>query len=130
MSVYRKAQESLKKTMESTYSLTAKVVGKRDVETDWGETKQSDKEAISSLKCRISSQSLQADGQTETTNNIDYVLKLFYSPDYDIRQGDKIVIIATDDEACRQWVGKSFEAGTPMPYGSHMELIISGWGYA
>lgn len=76
-----------------------------------------------SQPCRISQAGMPKDGQTEAQNDIDYVAKLFISPDVVILQGDTVTVQ-------RGGVVRSYQAGEPVPYPTHQEVSLRREGYA
>lgn len=67
--------------------------------------------------CRISQKSLGANGQSEAQNDIAYEIKLFISPDIEIKQGDEI-------EVTRQGTKRGYTAGEPFTYPTHQEVSL------
>lgn len=68
--------------------------------------------------CKVSKSSLGKNNQTDTTNNKDYEIKLFISPEIEIHQGDEI-------ETNVFGAITKYIAGEPLPlYSSHQEVIL------
>lgn len=68
--------------------------------------------------CKVSKSSSSKNNQTDTTNNKDYEIKLFISPEIEIHQGDEI-------EANIFGVITKYIAGEPLPpYSSHKEILL------
>lgn len=75
------------------------------------------------VPCRISQKALSSNRQTDTTNDIDYEIKLFIAPETDIRQGDRCTVN-------RDGVLRVLIAGEPFPYPSHLEVSMQREGKA
>ncbi len=74
--------------------------------------------------CAISQTSLRATTQTETTNNIDYDVKLFIAPEIEITAGCKIHVVQNGMDC-------NFEqAGEPFIYPTHQEVKLKRVGKA
>lgn len=92
--------------------------------TSDGETRsQSDLLIYENVPCRISQKSLPTNLQTETVNDVFYEIKLFISPEYEIRQGD--IITVTRGASTNVYV-----AGEPFLYADHQEVSLQRKGQA
>jgi predicted RecB family nuclease len=81
------------------------------------ETKLSPQPVYTDQPCRISQRTLAANNQTEVQNDIQYEVKLFIAPEFEIRQGDLI-------EVTRGNVTRKYLAGEPFPYPTHQEVSL------
>src|SRR5690625_5072452 len=108
-----------RRKLEKMYEDRATISRFEEYKTDWGETRKTDKLVPVHLDvpCRISQRQLASNNQTETVNPIEYGVKLFISPDIEIRQGDTI-------EVTRQGITRAYTAGEPFIYGSHQEVSL------
>ncbi|OAB25242.1 ABC transporter ATP-binding protein [Paenibacillus macquariensis subsp. defensor] len=82
-----------------------------------GSTKQELQVVHADIPCRISQKSLGSNGQTESANNISYEIKLFISPDIEIKQGDTVNVT-------RGTLVHLYTAGEPFPYQTHQEVSL------
>lgn len=117
--------EMVREAIESTY------IGECDVIeyiTERNETtkrnEHREEKVLEKQKCRISFESVSNSNQSETTNNITQTIKLFISPDINIKSGSKIVVSQN---------GKTTEymnSGEPARYETHQEIMLElfkGW---
>lgn len=84
--------------------------------------------------CRISQTGLPKDGQTEAQNDVDYLAKLFVSPDIEIQAGDTITV-QRGKVVAGAWTPlgapRTYQAGEPFPpYPTHQEVGLHREGYA
>lgn len=82
-----------------------------------GETVIGWDDVYDNIPCRISQTGLGSNGQTETTNDIDYSSKLFISPLIKLLQGDRLVVT-------RDGVSRNYKAGEPFIYPTHQEVSL------
>ena len=112
----------LKKQYEKLYTDTANVYRYSKTTTTAGATRTGigSTPTISNMKCRISQKDLNSpiQSQTQTENNISYEIKLFCSPDIEIKTGDRIEVTRNGK------VIKTYESGEPFPYLTHQELLL------
>ena len=73
--------------------------------------------------CRISIAGLPSNGQTDAQNDIRYSIKLFISPDLDIKQGDELTVTGRGRT-------RKYTAGEPFPYPTHLEVGLERETYA
>ncbi|CAI6087178.1 ABC transporter ATP-binding protein [Cohnella sp. JJ-181] len=89
--------------------------------------------AYADQPCRISQTGLPKDGQTEAQNDVDYLAKLFVSPDIEIRPGDTITV-QRGYVAATDWIplgaARSYQAGEPFLYPTHQEISLHREDYA
>ncbi|RXI38718.1 hypothetical protein DP129_10890 [Clostridium tetani] len=110
-----------RKAVESLYDCTCNIIcGKEKVKDPvTKETKIVPKIKYENQPCKVSKQSLSKNNQTDTVNQIVYELKLFISPELEIKQGDII-------EVTNQFGNKeSYKAGEGFKYNTHQEVILS-----
>lgn len=68
--------------------------------------------------CKVSKSSLGKNNQSDTTNDKNYEIKLFISPEVEIHQGDEIEVNIFG-------VITKYVAGEPLPiYSSHQEVVL------
>ena len=73
----------------------------------------------SEIPCRLSYKSIISSDQSETVNILNQVIKLFLSPDVEVKEGSKIVVnqnCKTQDYYC---------SGVPAVYSSHQEIELT-----
>lgn len=116
----------IKKQYEKTYDCTANIYRYGKTTTTSGATRTGvgTTPTISNIPCRISQKELNSpiQSQTSTENNISYEFKMFCSPDYEIKAGDRIEVTKNGK------VIKIYECGEPFPpYQTHQEILLHRW---
>jgi hypothetical protein len=107
--------------IESTYKHKINVYRNTEIETEWGETLHERVVVYDHIKCAISFQGYNDRNKAPmvfsdmVTNKIEYFLKLYLNPKYNIMMGDEIEDIQT---------GIKYLAGVSMNFGSHQELAM------
>lgn len=89
--------------------------------------------AYADQPCRISQTGLPRDGQTEAQNDVDYLAKLFVSPDIEILQGDTITVqrgYLSEGQWTPLGAARSYQAGEPFLYPTHQEISLHREDYA
>ncbi|OSA84101.1 hypothetical protein B2H84_03165 [Clostridium botulinum] len=116
-----KARKQARKAIESLYDCTCNIIGGKEKIKDpvTKETKLIPKIKYEKQSCKVSKQSLSKNNQSDTTNNINYELKLFIAPEVEIKQGDIIEFTNVLD------VKTKYKAGEGFPYYTHQEVILS-----
>lgn len=74
--------------------------------------------------CKVSKQSLSKNNQTDTVNKIVYEIKLFISPEVEIKQGDEIEVTN------KFGIKEKYKAGEGFPYNAQQEVILNKDGKA
>lgn len=117
------AHKTMRDKIESMYEDKCTVYKQKDI---WDEkTKVSKKKTvkvISEEPCRLSFSSLQAEQKADPASKPSQTVKLFISPDVDIRPGCKIEI---------RHKGRIYEyerSGLPAVYYSHQEIVLEPFG--
>jgi hypothetical protein len=118
-----KTIEYIKKQYEKTYDCTANIYRYVKTTTPSGATRTgiSGTPTIPNMPCRISQKELNSpiQSQTSSENNISYEIKMFCSPDYEIKAGDSIEITKNSK------IIKIYESGEPFPpYPTHQEVLL------
>ncbi|MFD2703812.1 hypothetical protein ACFSVM_25615 [Paenibacillus shunpengii] len=75
-------------------------------------------EVLTDTPCYLSQKQLNASSQTETVNNVQYEIKLFLAPDYDLKSGSRVRVVQNGMD--RDYVS----AGEPHKYSTHQEVIL------
>lgn len=111
--------------LESTYKHKVTIIGHREIETDYGETKFQEIIVAENVKCGLSQGSRNFNTtQTDMQNDIKYVAKLFCSPDIDIKIGDKLSVTFSNG------LIREYTAGEYLFYESHLEVPLLREGEA
>lgn len=113
----------IKKQYEKLYDCTANVYRYGKTTTPAGATRIgiSGTPVISDMPCRISQKEINSPikSQSESQNNISYEIKLFCSPEHEIKAGDRLEINKDGK------IIKIFEVGEPFPpYQTHQEILL------
>lgn len=109
--------------MEVLYTDTCTIYGK--VKQGSGSfTKYVDGVVLENEPCRVSYETISASTQTATTNNTSIVVKLFISPDIEVKEGSKIIVTRNGREFTYRASGK------PAYFTTHQEIILSEEGKA
>lgn len=109
--------------MEKLYTDTCTIYGK--VKQGSGSfTKYVDGVVYENVPCRVSYQTISESTQTMTTNNTSIVVKLFISPDIEVKEGSKIKVTRNG----RDFIYRS--SGKPAYYDTHQEILLSEEGKA
>lgn len=117
-----KAREQARKAIESLYDCTCNIYRYekyKDPVTKETKTGINPIPKHEKQSCKVSKQSLSKNNQSDTTNNINYELKLFIAPELDIRQGDTIEVIN------KLGITTKYKAGEGFPYSTHQEVILN-----
>lgn len=117
--------EMVREAIESTYIGECDII--EYVKTRNEKTKQNEyKEEVvlEKQKCRISFENISNSVQSDTTNNITQIIKLFIAPEIKIKSGSKIVV--TQNGKIQEYKN----SGVPAIYETHQEImlqIFEGW---
>ncbi|ACQ52673.1 hypothetical protein [Clostridium botulinum] len=116
-----KARKQARKAIESLYDCTCNITGGKEKIKDpvTKESKLIPKIKYEKQSCKVSKQSLSKNNQTDTTNNINYEIKLFIDPEVEIKQGDEIEVANAFD------VKTKYKAGEGFSYYTHQEVILN-----
>ncbi|NFC96121.1 hypothetical protein FDB33_11090 [Clostridium botulinum] len=117
-----KARKQAKKAIESLYDCTCNIYRYekyKDSVTKETKTGINPIPKHEKQSCKVSKQSLSKNNQTDTTNNINYELKLFIAPEVEIKQGDEIEVTNALD------VKAKYKAGEGFFYYTHQEVILN-----
>ncbi|NFC76750.1 hypothetical protein EXM99_08320 [Clostridium botulinum] len=117
-----KVRKQARKAIESLYDCTCNIYGYekyKDPATKETKTGINPIPKYENQSCKVSKQSLSKNNQTDTTNNINYELKLFIAPEVEIKQGDEIEVTNALD------VKAKYKAGEGFFYYTHQEVILN-----
>ncbi|NFD30418.1 hypothetical protein EXN57_02640 [Clostridium botulinum] len=117
-----KARKQARKAIESLYDCTCNIYGYekyKDPATKETKTGINPIPKYEKQSCKVSKQSLSKNNQSDTTNNINYELKLFIAPELEIKQGDIIEVTNV------LGVKTKYKAGEGFPYYTHQEVILN-----
>ncbi len=70
------------------------------------------------VSCRLSYESVKNVERTEKASNDNQIIKLFLSPNVDIKEGSKVIV--TQEKETNSYIC----AGKPLVYGSHKEIVL------
>lgn len=125
MGMINKARAKARKAIEMLYEHTCTVVeyGKtKDPVTK--QTKFIEKIVLENQSCKLSFSTVKASEQTESSNQVQQIIKLFVAPEVEIKEGSKIVVTHN---------GKASEyknSGAPSVFPTHQEIVLElfrGW---
>lgn len=89
------------------------------IDADTGFTDNTEVEVFKDIPCRLSFKNISSSQQTEITNNISQEIKLFVSPDVEIKEGSKVIV--TQNGVTNVYC----QSGVPSVYTSHREYILT-----
>jgi len=81
-------------------------------------TKNIETEVCINKKCRVSYKTISSSEQTDTTDNISQVIKLFIDPNLNVKPGSKIIV--TQNGRSTSYIS----SGQPAIYTNHQEIIL------
>ena len=108
--------------LQSQYKHTATIKRNVETETAYGETIANNVDdddnvpIYTDIKCYCSQQ--QSKISQGITNNIDYTVKLFTMPNYDIKTGDVITVTFENNQQ------RTYKTGEPLLYLTHQEIAL------
>jgi hypothetical protein len=119
------ATKQARKAIESMYDSTCTVIEYRK-EKEPVTKKMSSKEVTvyRDKPCRLSYSSNKKANQTETANAVTQIIKIFITPELDIKPGSRLIITGK---------GRTVEyknSGVPAVYDTHQEIVLElfkGW---
>lgn len=124
VSTIKAAQDAARKAQESLYFGKATVYEYKKIIDENHLAKFQEVTVLDEQPCRLSFESKKQSAQSESTNNITQVIKLFLSPDVKINPGSKITI--TQDNVTNDYTN----SGIAAVYPTHQEIILElfeGW---
>lgn len=125
VSTISKARAKARHAIESLYEHTCTIVEYKKVKDEV--TKVTDMKEVSMLEdhpCKLSHTTVKASNQTESVNQVQQVIKLFISPDVEIKEGSKIIVMHNDR------VSEYKNSGVPSVFPTHQEIVLErfeGW---
>ncbi len=115
----RAAQGAARKTIEATYFGTLTVTEmKKEKDAKTKLTKAEPVVVLEGQPCKLSFETLQAAAQSGSAAAVTQAVKLFVSPDVQIRPGSKITV--TQDGATADYT----YSGVPAVYRTHQEIML------
>ena len=113
------AQKAARKAIEATYFGLLTVTEHKKVKDEVTKlTKWSDVVVLEDCPCRLSFEKIQAAVQSDSTDGIAQITKLFVSPDVKIKAGSKLTV--TQDNVTTDYT----RSGVPAVYSTHQEIIV------
>ncbi|HIG0360396.1 TPA: hypothetical protein ACX96Z_001985 [Clostridium sporogenes] len=104
--------------LEMTYFDRVTIDGKIKYKKTNGATAFKDGPKVKDIKCAISKKDFTVGEQTDITNNLSYRVVMFCSPKIDIVAGDSVKV------TLESGIEKSYTAGEPFYYSSHLEVPL------
>lgn len=113
------AQAAAREAIEATYFGLLTVTELQKVrDTTTGISKSKEVVVLRDIPCRLSFKTVQSTSQSGSAAELVQVVKLFVSPDIQIKEGSKVTITqdgVTTDYAC---------SGTAATYPTHQEIVL------
>ncbi len=104
--------------LELTYFDKATISGQTEYKKPNGATGFKSGIKVENVKCAVSKKDVSNVNQTDTTNNIQYNVIMFCSPDTPIIAGDDVEI------TFQSGLKRKYEAGEFFSYSSHLEVPL------
>lgn len=115
----RAAQGAARKAIEATYFGTLAVMEKKKAKDEKSKlTKAEPVVVLENQPCKLSFETLKAAGEPAPAAAITQAVKLFVSPDVQIKPGSKITV--TQDGATADYT----YSGVPAVYPTHQEIML------
>ena len=115
----------VRKLIESLYDGTCTITEHQKVKRENKSTGFEDVIVLQNQPCRISFQTVNSTSATDTgASSLSQVVKLFISPDIDVKPGSKIIVAQNGITTEYQ------NSGEPAHYTTHQEIILElfkGW---
>lgn len=117
---------SARQVIESLYDRTCDVIEYKSSVNPINKRTENKVEVtvLTGQKCRVSYQTISKSNQSNPTNNITQIIKLFIAPEIKIKEGSKIVVTKGN------LVETYKNSGIPAVYDTHQEIILEnfeGW---
>jgi hypothetical protein len=115
---------AVRKVIENTYNGKCTVTEHQKVVKNDHSTGFEDVVVYEDISCRLSFENITTTNQTDTANALVQTIKLFISPDIEIKPGSKISVIQDNVNADYKC------SGVPAIYPTHQEIILDefkGW---
>lgn len=110
---------SARKAIESMYDRTCDVVEYTWTVNATNKRKEYTEETVlEGQKCRLSYQTISNTNQSNPTNNVSQIIKLFLAPEITIKEGSKIIVTKGD-------IVETYKnSGMPAIYDTHQEIVL------
>lgn len=110
----------VRKAVERLYTDVCDVVERRDyVDPKTKITRKNQEVKVyENLPCRVSFETVKAASETESASNVEQSVKLFVSPDVDIKSGSKVIVNRGGN------IVEYSASGEPAVYSSHKEILL------
>lgn len=108
----------MRTAVERLYTGRCNVINYREVDDEYGTTTHKSITVAENQPCRLSYNNSPNGTQTDRTDNITQTIKLFISPDINIRAGSDITVVQNGVEA------EFVASGIPKKYSSHQEIEL------
>lgn len=123
MTALQRARQAARKALESTYEGRATVVEYQKIKDEYGLTSFQEVTVLEDQPCKLSFETLTSNSG-DPVATISQGVKLFLSPDVEIKAGSKIIVTQH---------GRTTEysnSGVPAVYPTHQEIMLTlfnGW---
>ena len=124
MTALQRARQAARKALESTYEGRATVVEYLKIKDEYGLTSFQEVTVLEDQPCKLSFEALTSNSG-DPVATISQGVKLFLSPDVEIKAGSKIIVTQN---------GRTTEysnSGVPAVYSTHQEIMLTlfeNWG--
>lgn len=124
MTALQRARQAARKALESTYEGRAAVVEYLKIKDEYGLTSFQEVTVLEDQPCKLSFETLTSNSG-DPVATISQGVKLFLSPDVEIKAGSKIIVTQN---------GRTTEysnSGVPAVYSTHQEIMLTlfeNWG--
>ncbi len=122
--INKSAVQAARKAIESTYDGVCSVIEHRKFLKADKSTGFREDTVLENLPCRLSVQSIGIAERSDTASAVNQLIKVFISPDIEIKAGSKMMIT-------QNGVTAEYKAsGAPALYSTHQEIILElfqGW---
>lgn len=119
VNVVQAAHKAARKAQESQYFGVMTVTEHQKVKDDRSKlTTERDVIVLKDQPCRLSFETLRSAQQTESATSIHQIIKLFLTPDIEVKAGSKVTVTqdgVTADYKC---------SGVPAVYPTHQEIVL------
>ncbi len=109
-----------RKTLELTFDYLCRVVESHKTKKENGSVGFVEVEVYSDIPCRVSYKTSNVTSDVGLLSSVDQVVKLFISPDVDIKPNSKLYIREKTSEVEKEY----FRSSEPKVYGSHQEIEL------
>lgn len=110
----------VRNAIEKTYNGKCTVIEKQKIQNDDHSTAFKNIVICQNQPCRVSFESITSSNQTDSANAVSQTIKLFISPDLNIKPGSKISVEQDNLKSTYECTG------IPAIYPTHQEIYLKG----